>query len=354
MNGELDSTRHTKVRGKGILASDTVKQMDENVFAEGCKLLLAAARGDIPMAESILSGTSHNNNNNNKGQASPFTKQRVTVNFRDYDRRTALHVAASEGHLKMVEFLIEKGAHINRSDRWGGSPLDDAHRHVQYLVARYLRDHGATTGSADQTNNLITACASGDIDEVKMLLRNKEGSKLAIQKGDYDKRTPLHLACGEGHIKIVELLLNAGADINAKDRWGGTPLADAVRSQNAMLVNWLKKKGAVMPPPLMVESAHGDTSAASVTEDGAESNGDELIVDFSELEMIERIGSGAFGEIYKCRWKGTLVASNCSSFLLCILMLFKIQNTLLCIFQAYSKSNIFRYWKYWIGFFLQF
>jgi len=32
-------------------------------------------------------------------------------------------------------------------------------------------------------------------------------------------------------------------------------------------------------------------------------------VEFDELEMIDRIGSGAFGEIYKCRWRGTLVAA---------------------------------------------
>lgn len=34
-------------------------------------------------------------------------------------------------------------------------------------------------------------------------------------------------------------------------------------------------------------------------------------VEFKELEMIEQIGAGAFGEIYKCRWRGTLVAAKC-------------------------------------------
>ena len=34
-------------------------------------------------------------------------------------------------------------------------------------------------------------------------------------------------------------------------------------------------------------------------------------VDFGELEMVDRIGAGAFGEIYKCRWRGTLVAAKC-------------------------------------------
>lgn len=36
-----------------------------------------------------------------------------------------------------------------------------------------------------------------------------------------------------------------------------------------------------------------------------------LEVNFDELEMVERIGKGSLGEIYKCRWRGTLVAAKC-------------------------------------------
>jgi len=201
------------------------------------------------------------------------------------DRRTALHVAASEGHLDIVRLLVHRGATINRSDRWGGSPLDDAHRHRQAEVATYLRSKGGTTGSADQTSNLITAAAQGDLDEVRMLLtpvmavipnrdalgdsstsarqisnssggaysmgtsasgrsfrrmgshHGKGGGKATkhkkalevlppvdINAGDYDKRTALHLAAGEGHTDVVQLLCERGADVNSEDRWGGRPL----------------------------------------------------------------------------------------------------------------------------------
>jgi len=34
-------------------------------------------------------------------------------------------------------------------------------------------------------------------------------------------------------------------------------------------------------------------------------------VEFSELDVIDKIGSGAFGEIFKCKWRGTLVAAKC-------------------------------------------
>lgn len=203
-------------------------------------------------------------------------------------------MAASEGHLDIVKLLIHRGARINRSDRWGGSPLDDAHRHRQTDVAVYLRSKGGTTGSADQTANLITAAAQGDLDEVRMLLtplvavvpgarddigdsstsayskpisnsgggqsvgnstgrsfrrmgslhrKGGRGEKqqaleilppVDINAGDYDKRTALHLAAGEGHADVIQLLCERGANINIEDRWGGRPLDGKSRRQGGL------------------------------------------------------------------------------------------------------------------------
>ena len=62
------------------------------------------------------------------------------------DKRTSLHLAASTGATKVLEFLIKKGAKINSEDRWGGTPLCDAVREGHTDCAAKLRDAGGLLG----------------------------------------------------------------------------------------------------------------------------------------------------------------------------------------------------------------
>ncbi|EED88909.1 predicted protein, partial [Thalassiosira pseudonana CCMP1335] len=55
----------------------------------------------------------------------------IDINEADYDKRTALHVAASNGNLDVVRYLCLSGANVNVVDRWNHSPLDDAKFHNQ-------------------------------------------------------------------------------------------------------------------------------------------------------------------------------------------------------------------------------
>lgn len=48
----------------------------------------------------------------------------VDINDGDYDKRTALHIATSEGFFEIVKTLVEAQADVNCKDRWGSTPLD--------------------------------------------------------------------------------------------------------------------------------------------------------------------------------------------------------------------------------------
>lgn len=63
----------------------------------------------------------------------------ANLNSVNYDQRTALHIAASEGHFSCVQFLVQHGAHRNKVDRWGQSPLDEAKHGKHHLVMDLLQ-----------------------------------------------------------------------------------------------------------------------------------------------------------------------------------------------------------------------
>ncbi|XP_036006352.1 60 kDa lysophospholipase isoform X1 [Fundulus heteroclitus] len=87
------------------------------------------------------------------------------------------------------------------------------------------------------------ACAAAKIGDTEALKALKDmGSDLRL--GDFDGRTPLHVAACEGHLRLVQYLLNQGASVHAKDRYGDTPLCNAVRFRHKEIVKLLRKTGA--------------------------------------------------------------------------------------------------------------
>ncbi|KAM9786636.1 60 kDa lysophospholipase isoform X2 [Syngnathus typhle] len=87
------------------------------------------------------------------------------------------------------------------------------------------------------------ACAATKIGDIEALETLKEmGSNLCLS--DYDGRTPLHIAACEGNLKVVQYLLTVGATVYARDRYGDTPLCNAVRFRHKDVVKLLRKTGA--------------------------------------------------------------------------------------------------------------
>jgi Ankyrin repeats (many copies) len=84
---------------------------------------------------------------------------------------------------------------------------------------------------------------------------------LNLSEADYDKRTPLHVACAYNRIEMVKYLLDQGVDVNPVDRWGSTPLSDA--QNKTEITNILKARGGKYGVAQIVFEGKND----NVTED---------------------------------------------------------------------------------------
>ena len=68
----------------------------------------------------------------------------VTPDAADYDRRTALHLAAAEGHAAVVKVLLAQGCNPEARDRWGATPGQDARLHGHTDIVSLLEAAAAT------------------------------------------------------------------------------------------------------------------------------------------------------------------------------------------------------------------
>eukprot|EP00741_Cyanophora_paradoxa_P022765 tig00021517_g21986.t1 len=180
----------------------------------------------------------------------------VDPNLPDYDGRTALHIASAEGNLAVVQYLISVKANVNCIDRWNTTPLEDAIRNHHELVAFLLKEHGGVITLEDPAYEMCTAASEGDVNKLRLFV----SCGVDVDVGDYDRRTALHLAArcpprirsipnsfgsGEGQLEVVEELLHLTANVNCRDRFGGTPLDDALRKGHDMVAALLIARGGM-------------------------------------------------------------------------------------------------------------
>jgi len=140
--------------------------------------------------------------------------------------RNLLHDASAHGSPQMVELLLRLGADPNARTAGGHTPL--------YCAAN---EHGAA-GCGDIVRALVRAGA--DVDA----------------RSDSKRCTPLHMAARRGNTEVAAALLECGADINARDKTGDTPLQRAMNCRKREVAALLASRGGLTPRPSLPTRQH--------------------------------------------------------------------------------------------------
>ena len=137
--------------------------------------------------------------------------------------------SAIKGQTDIADLLISKGANVNARDKSGATPLHQVALKGNLAFATLLLQHGADVNARD-----------GDGANTAAQCRPKRppgsGGLAARQGRDREARdtesgaTPLYHAAAWGRTALVELLVARGADVNARNKAGVTPLAAAEKN----------------------------------------------------------------------------------------------------------------------------
>jgi ankyrin repeat protein len=269
-------TNHQSLRGWNVLSLaisggslETIKkilQVDSKLLLQVDKegwnaLHWAAFHGDLEIINLLL----------------PFFND---VDFKDHQQRTPLQIAAIEGHQRIVKTLLAWKASASSKDQSGRTVLEQAILYRQKDVLENLLVVGIAASAGLRY--------ASSIGEVRLLpLFEKYGANL--DASDDDGNTPLLLAIIGEHFETVSSLLESGADPNLANTQGLSPLILAIRSHQPRLTSILLEQ----PLDLERQDPFGNTPLLIAVLNGNEQIIDQLIIAGAKLEHLNYMGQNA-------------------------------------------------------------
>ncbi|CAL4090172.1 unnamed protein product [Meganyctiphanes norvegica] len=173
----------------------------------------------------------------------------------DEDGRSCLHLAASGGHLNIVQWLMEEhNADPCVQDNLGLTPAQLAALRGNHHVSNWINKlaeqdsqenlHGLSLGQAQQSKNLGSGVMSGNQEAVLEALMRGADPNHTIDTGQGMKDTVLRVSIIKGYFPIVAILLEGGTHPEAKGDYPIPPLIEAICRGHTRIAESLLKAGS--------------------------------------------------------------------------------------------------------------
>lgn len=162
----------------------------------------------------------------------------------DKDSTTPLIAAATRGHLECVQLLLQAGADVNARTKDSYPALVNACFCGHGDVVSALLNAGADTLVRDYDGSTALAIALESKNIVCATILLQSGIDVGVNLVTARNGSALHLAASLAHQKCLQMLIRLGADLDARDWEGLTPLMRASVLGNEKAMRMLLKAGA--------------------------------------------------------------------------------------------------------------
>ncbi|NLR68150.1 ankyrin repeat domain-containing protein [Chitinophaga varians] len=205
------------------------KQTPAPSGGNGSLLLKAAAVNDTAVIRQLLEG-------------------KADIAARDNKQRTALMLATYNHHTAAAALLIAAGADVNAQDDILNSPFLYAGAEGYSDILQLCLKAGANYKIYNRYGGtaLIPACERGHVEVVRTLLQDKTFPIDHVNRLGWTGLLEAIILSngGPAHIQIVQMLVDAGCNVNLADKDGVTPLAHARQRGFKEIAGILERTGA--------------------------------------------------------------------------------------------------------------
>jgi len=158
-------------------------------------------------------------------------KNGIDVNTQNHEKKSLLLIATHKGNFEMAKLLVSYGANVNLQDEISDSPFLYAGASGKTAFVKLFLQNGARFDVFNRYNGsaLIPACERGYVETVKLLANTKDFPIDHVNRLGWTALMEA-VILGNGSKKyqeVVQILVDAGCNINIPDKDGVTPLQHA-------------------------------------------------------------------------------------------------------------------------------